>query len=105
MGEINIPKNDLVNLYQLMKKAYNNMQEACSIASEGFSLLSNEEIYKGNAEIMIDYAQKAFIGHYGKLSSYYLILYQYLLGVLVEYSETDDEIANFIVKEFQEMMG
>ena len=101
MSEINIPENDLMIIYDEIKKSCLKTMEALNFYKLAFEELCNEPTYNGNSKSFIEVAYSSLGGNLGKLATYYTVAYTQLIQILQEYAETDEKIAEKLIAEFE----
>ena len=105
MSEINIPINELINMYNLLSEASENINAANRCTTLAYKMLCDDNIYKGNSESNLEIVSRSLTGNYEKISMVFSILKQYLLEVLNDYEQKEKEIEKYIESEYARMRG
>lgn len=97
--DIDIPINDLINIYDGMKNAFMFTSDAAQNYSDIIEKI--EKHYKGKNTEIISYNNVQIFEKLSQLQTFYSLIYSYLLNVMFQYQEVDETIANKIQEEFE----
>ncbi|MGG7179415.1 hypothetical protein ACQPU1_17740 [Clostridium paraputrificum] len=104
MGEkIDIPVDDLSEIFDDIKVAKNFITEATQDYLNILSIFSDTSHYQGGANDFLAVANANLMQDLDKLSQYYQTCYIYILQVMTDFVNVDEEITRKVIIEFEEL--